>query len=61
MHGFPSTALLRQRAAAHAARTMSRWRPWLVLAAAMLFVTAAAGLVTAVAAAEHAMMLAERV
>jgi len=61
MDGFPSHAVLRERAEIEAARRLAPWRPWLALLAGGLLVVSAALFVNAVAASERAYHLAERV
>lgn len=61
MDGFPSHAVQRERAAVEAARRLAPWRPWLAMLAAGLLVVSAVMIVNALAAAERAIEIAERV
>lgn len=58
---FPSHAVQRERAAVEAARRLAPWRPWLAFLAGALLCLSAALFVSAVAAADRAIELAERV
>lgn len=61
MRGFPSHATQREIAAIEAARILRPWTPALTLIAAGLLVLSAALFVSAVAAADRAIEIAERV